>query len=151
MKALKQIVGAVIIALVAYQWFTQGSNNSTPAPQTEVGFEIQDNRALERAIANRQSDVQVSGRGQVIKLLRDDLKGSRHQKFILRIPSGKTLLIAHNIDLAPRINSLREGDTISFYGEYEWEAKGGVVHWTHHDPNKRHIDGWLKHKGKLYQ
>ncbi|MGZ4955632.1 MAG: DUF3465 domain-containing protein [Methylobacter sp.] len=52
---------------------------------------------------------------------------------------------------APRINSLREGDSIQFYGEYEWNNKGGVVHWTHRDPNGSHQAGWLQHQGKRYQ
>lgn len=106
---------------------------------------------LLQAIQNRQSNIQVSGEGRVIKILADDNSGSRHQKFILKITSGNTLLIAHNIDLAPRISSLREGDNVSFYGEFEWNPKGGVIHWTHHDPQGRHVSGWLKHNGRLYQ
>ena len=106
---------------------------------------------LQKAYKNRQSDLQVQGKGVVIKLLSDDLKGSRHQKFILKLNTGQTLLISHNIDLAPRIDRLRTGDTVEFYGEYEWNSKGGVIHWTHHDPDGRHIGGWLKHKDKTYQ
>jgi hypothetical protein len=106
---------------------------------------------LLQAIQSHQSNIQVSGEGRVIKILADDNSGNRHQKFILRIASGNTLLIAHNIDLAPRISSLREGDNVSFYGEYEWNPKGGVIHWTHHDPQGRHESGWLKHNGRLYQ
>ena len=106
---------------------------------------------LQNAYKNRQSHLQVQGKGVVIKLLRDDLKGSRHQKFILKLSTGQTLLISHNIDLAPRINRLRTGDTVAFHGEYEWNSKGGVIHWTHHDPGGSHIGGWLKHKDKTYQ
>lgn len=106
---------------------------------------------LKEAFENRQSNLQVQGEGKVIRLLKDDLDGSKHQRFIIKVSSGHTVLIAHNIDLAPRINSISNGDYVGFYGEYEWNTKGGVVHWTHHDPNKHHVGGWLKHKGKTYQ
>ena len=106
--------------------------------------------SISKAFTNRSSNIQVQGVGTIIKILRDDLEGSRHQKFIIRLFSGHTLLIAHNIDLAPRINSIGNGDSIEFYGEYEWNSKGGVIHWTHHDPKRKHVGGWLKHKGKQY-
>ncbi len=94
---------------------------------------------------------QVSGIGTVTRVLSDDNDGSRHQRFILEMSSGRTLLVAHNIDLAPRISSLRTGDTVSFYGEYETNQQGGVIHWTHHDPQGRHVGGWLEHNGRRYQ
>lgn len=106
---------------------------------------------IEKAFQNRSSDIQVQNTGTVIKILKDDLKGSRHQKFILRLSSGHTLLVSHNIDLAPRINGIKMGDKIEFNGEYEWNAKGGIIHWTHHDPRGRHETGWLKHNGRTYQ
>lgn len=81
----------------------------------------------------------------------DDTNGSRHQRLILRLASGQTLLIAHNIDIAPRIAALKSGDPIAFYGQYEWNAEGGVIHWTHRDPNGQHVAGWLKHNGMIYQ
>lgn len=94
---------------------------------------------------------QASGTGTVIRILSDDNDGSRHQRFIIRLPGGRTLLIAHNIDLAPRINGIREGDTVEFHGEYAANSKGGVIHWTHHDPQGRHPHGWLRHQGHTYQ
>lgn len=94
---------------------------------------------------------QMCGSGTVIKLLSDDNKGSRHQRFIIEQSSGKTLLFAHNIDLAPKIGSLKKGGFIKFCGEYENNAKGGVVHWTHHDPQKRHTAGWIEYNGQKYE
>lgn len=103
------------------------------------------------AYATQASGLQVSSSGTVVKLLPDDNKGSRHQRFILKLSNSQTVLIAHNIDLAPKILSLRKGDIVKFNGEYEWNSKGGVVHWTHHDPAGRHQGGWLKHNGSTYK
>lgn len=106
--------------------------------------------SLSDVIAKRSSGVEVEGEGVVIKLLPDDREGDRHQRFIIRIASGETLLIAHNIDASARIDSLHQGDRISFRGEYEWNDRGGVVHWTHSDRRGRHAAGWLLHNGVKY-
>ena len=105
----------------------------------------------ETAFKNNFSHIQVTGQGSISKILRDDNEGRRHQKFILRLPSGQTLLVAHNIDLAPRLDGINIGDTIEFFGQYEWNPKGGVLHWTHHDPRGRHKSGWLRYNGRTYQ
>ena len=103
------------------------------------------------AFENQLSSLQVKGEGTVEKVLKDDTRGSRHQRLILRIAEGHTVLIAHNIDLAPRVEDVAAGDRLEFYGEYEYNDKGGVVHWTHRDPRGTHRDGWLRHNGRLYQ
>lgn len=107
--------------------------------------------AIARAFEQRTSNVQVEGWGVVRRVLSDDNEGSRHQRFVVALASGQTLLIAHNIDLAPRVAGLSKGDVVSFSGEYIWNAEGGVIHWTHHDPSKRHTAGWIKHNGEVYQ
>lgn len=125
------------------------------APQSTVPQPTQalagNDEALARAFERRARDLQVEGQGIVRKVLSDDNDGSRHQRFVVALASGQTLLIAHNIDLAPRVVGLREGDVVSFSGEYEWTPEGGVIHWTHHDPGKRHPAGWIKYNGKVYQ
>jgi hypothetical protein len=110
-----------------------------------------DDNAIGRAFANRESDIQVEGKGTVIRLLSDDVNGPRHQRFIVKLASGQTLLISHNIDIAPRISELTVGDSVRFNGEYVWNEKGGTIHWTHHDPRGRHVAGWVVHNGKTYQ
>ena len=110
-----------------------------------------DDDAIAHAFATRASDIQVGGEGTVVRVLADDMNGSQHQRFIVRLTSGQTLLITHNIDIAPRINGLEEGDSVRFYGEYVWNAKGGVIHWTHHDPRGKHVAGWIMHNGKTYK
>ena len=138
------IIFAVAYGLEFYQdQAVSTSDSSTWSPDSSS--------VIEAAFNNRQSDVQVQGQGTVVRVLSDDVDGSRHQRFILELDSGQALLIAHNIDLAPRLNELSKGDTVSFYGEYEWNEKGGVIHWTHTDPNHRHADGWLKYRGRIYQ
>ena len=144
---MKQFTLLIVVVLSLYGYIDKNPNFI----QSFTNQSTTGDSALTRAYENRKSSVQVSGSGVVIQSLADDTSGSRHQKFILKMSSGQTLLIAHNIDLAPRINSLGKGDTLEFYGEYEWNSKGGVVHWTHHDPRGNHVGGWLKHNGTTYQ
>ncbi len=99
--------------------------------------------AVERAFRERVSGVWVEVEGTVERTLADDREGSRHQRFILRLASGQTLLVAHNIDLAERV-PLREGDRVAVRGEYEWNERGGVLHWTHRDPRGRRRGGWVR-------
>jgi hypothetical protein len=105
---------------------------------------VEDDGSLQRAINARADGVPVTGRGVVQRLLPDDRDGSPHQRIIVRVTGGGTVLIAHNLDLGARIAPLAEGDTLEFAGEYAWNAKGGVVHWTHPDPRGGHRAGWLR-------
>ncbi|MEW6997692.1 DUF3465 domain-containing protein [Colwelliaceae bacterium BS250] len=109
------------------------------------------NSQISHAFKSKKSALQVQGYGSVLKILADDLNGSRHQRFILAISNQHTILVTHNIDLAPKIKTLKQGDVVVFNGEYEWNEKGGVVHWTHYDPDNRREDGWLKHNDVTYQ
>ncbi len=144
---MKKLFIALLIGIGIYAYV---QNNPAVIPSfTEES--VRTDQAITDAYQNRLSDIQVSGSGKVSRILRDDNEGSRHQRFILRLSSGQTLLIAHNIDLAPKINTLQEGDVVQFFGEYEWNSKGGVVHWTHHDPGGSHVGGWLKHDGRKYE
>lgn len=108
------------------------------------------NARVIEAFQGRKSNVFVQGEGKVVKLLPDDNKGSRHQKFLVRISLEQTLLFAHNVDLAPRV-PLEINDMIEFRGEYIFNPKGGVMHWTHHDPKGELNGGWVVHAGKRYE
>ena len=142
---LNRLTAVVVCALV---WT---ACSSAIRPSGRNGVVDVDDSPIRRAFNNRESGVQVEGEGVVTRILEDDLSGSSHQRFILRLQSGQTLLIAHNIDVAPRVAGIQEGDRVSFYGVYEWNEKGGTVHWTHHDPQGKHVAGWLKHNGRIYQ
>ena len=134
---------------------SSASNTATVAEveQVEQGQVAaqSDNSAVIQAYKNKKSDIFVEGSGLVKKLLPDDNKGSRHQKFLVTVSDEQTLLFAHNIDLAPRIEAIQVGDSVQFRGEYVYNPKGGVVHWTHHDPQGGNKVGWIKHNGKIYE
>ncbi|MDR1322099.1 MAG: DUF3465 domain-containing protein [Gracilibacteraceae bacterium] len=123
---------------------------ATPATDPAAPADSSDD-VLARLFEQKESDVQVEGSGVVSMLLSDDNDGDRHQRFILELASGQTLLIAHNIDIAPRLDGLAAGDTVEFYGEYYYNEQGGGIHWTHRDPGGKHTDGWLKWDGEIYQ
>lgn len=152
---LDKLLLAAVLAGAAYLGLAPALRPDTsppaaPSPATQPRPDATD-AALENAYQTRARNQQVRGRGTVIKLLADDNAGSRHQRFILKLNSGRTLLISHNIDLAPRLDALQVGDSVEFNGEYEWNSKGGLLHWTHHDPQGRHEAGWLKHRERIYQ
>lgn len=149
MKKLVLVI-AIIAAIYGWQRFNSPGDSSSPAAISS-GSAVNVDNELESAFQEQRSGVQTRGEGVVTRILDDDTNGSRHQRFILRLASGRTLLVAHNIDLAPRIASLSPGDTVAFNGQYEWNEKGGLIHWTHHDPNGQHEAGWLKHNGETYQ
>jgi molybdopterin converting factor small subunit len=144
---MKKLLLIIVVVALAYGYVQESGIPIHSLPILSGGSES----TLQTAYRNRESNLQVKGEGTVIRILPDDLEGSRHQKFMLKTTSGQTLLVAHNIDLAPKINEIKNGDLIQFHGEYEWNSKGGVIHWTHHDPNNMHTDGWLKHEGRTYQ
>ena len=131
------------------------SSTAAPAPDTRGGstgapsVPSSDGGAgrIAQAVAQRESGFMVTVDARVKKTLPDDNEGSRHQRFLIDLSSGHTLLVAHNIDLAERI-PLGRGDAVRVHGQYEWNEKGGVLHWTHHDPAKRHEGGWIEFEGR---
>jgi len=143
---------AVLITTVAAFFAFVFVSCASTGPATEQRSKpLVDDSPIGRAFASGASDIQVEGEGTVIRVLPDDLNGPRHQRFIVQLASGQTLLMTHNIDIAPRIDGLKVDDSVSFNGEYVWNEKGGVIHWTHHDPQGRHVAGWVVHNGKTYK
>ena len=115
----------------------------TAAPRPGTG-------EVAEAFHARRSNVQVVTGGRVIRVLPDDREGSRHQRFIIRVDRDVSVLVAHNIDLAPRV-PVAPGDSVELRGEYEWSPRGGVIHWTHRDPDARREAGWIRRDGRLFQ
>jgi hypothetical protein len=158
-QKLKPVIFILLAIMLIAQWIlnerkisstqqTESANNNVAESQVRA---MRDNPELQTAFDNKKSNLWITGSGEIIKLLSDDDNGSRHQRFLVKVNPAQTILIAHNIDLADRVANLQLGDMIQFYGEYEWNEKGGVVHWTHHDPSAKKTGGWIKHNDITYQ
>ena len=154
MKKLTLSAALIIIALAAYMEFNGTERHEETGQTNDIVSETEhctSDEEIGRLYRENISDVQITACGTVERLLSDDEEGSRHQRMIMRLSCGQTLLIAHNIDIAGRVDGVREGSRLIVFGEYEWNGKGGVVHWTHRDPNGAHVDGWIEYQGKRYQ
>lgn len=134
----------LIIGLLVLAWQGWEAWDRARTPRSE-GL-----AALQAAYEAEQSGVMVEATGRIQKVLPDDREGDRHQKFILDIDRRHTVLVSHNIDLAPRA-PVQEGDTVTVFGQYEWSEPGGVLHWTHRDPQGRRAGGWIRLKGITYE
>ena len=170
-KQVRKLVGVVAVIIVAWLGYGQvqdGSQSSAPTPsaspatasentasQDTGGFDFSGvySEAADQilsAFQSERSDMWIEAGGKVQRVLADDSEGSRHQRFIVQLPNDHTILIAHNIDLAQRV-PVKPGDPVSFFGEFEWNDRGGVIHWTHHDPGNRREGGWIRHKSTTYR
>lgn len=138
-------------ALAGALLYLARSTHPTPPASDDSRPVSPESSSVDRAFESRRSDVPVEGRGTVVRILPDDDSGSRHQRFVLRLDSGTTVLVAHAIDVAGRVSPLQVGDELSFRGEYVWNSRGGLVHWTHHDPAGRHAAGWIRRGDRTWE
>lgn len=150
MKKQFLILLAICLAL-SFTACRPASNSQQLASTPTATATKMDAGAIVEAYSTHRNLPLVQGAGIVVKVLKDDTKGSQHQKFLLKVSDNITILIAHNIDLAPRVADIQVGDTVAFKGEYVYTPKGGTVHWTHKDPRGNHAAGWLQHNGKKYE
>lgn len=151
-RSLIRIVPALIVlVVVGLQLWVRPSSNGPPsaAPIAPAGPGTA-NAALQAAALAHTSGIEVDANGRVTRLLPDDNEGARHQRFIVRVADNLTILVAHNQDLAPRV-PVRQGDSVAVRGEYVWNDRGGLIHWTHHDPAHRHQPGWIEYRGRRYE
>jgi hypothetical protein len=144
MKAIMTLVAAAAVLLGAGRFLTGGGEGGAAS------------LAQLDAAARQNAQAPVSGqmlrvRGRVQRLLPDDHDDSPHQRFIIVSDDGRSLLVAHNLDLAPRLDGLKVGQSVLVYGQYEWNPEGGVLHWTHDDPAGQHEAGYIEWQGRRYQ
>ena len=73
-----------------------------------------------------------------------------HEQFIIKLTSQDlTVEIEHNISIAKRV-PVTDGDHVIVHGEYIWNAQGGLIHFTHHDPQGTHENGYIVDNGTTY-
>lgn len=117
-------------------------------PGGTAGNALDYSQALDAQSRQAQS-VPITITARVFRLLPDDRRGSPHERFLIKLPNESTILIAHNINLAPYV-PLGVGDLVTISGEFIWNAKGGVIHYTHRPTNVRHKGGYIDFNGKRY-
>jgi len=148
-RSAQLMILAIVLATGAYLFLTRAEGGA-PGSATSGWLPDGGPGQIAEAFQARRSGVLVETAGRVERLLSDDRDGSRHQRFIVRVDGSMTVLVAHNIDLAPRV-PLAVGDSVELRGEYEWNPQGGVIHWTHDDPDGHHPGGWIRYGDRMYR
>ena len=115
------------------------------------GSAMADDAAIVADFQNHRSNVEVTADGTVVLLLPDRTSSTgTHEQFIIKLTSQDlTVEIEHNISIAARV-PVAQGDHVIVHGEYVWTAKGGLIHFTHHDPQGTHEGGYIVDNGKTY-
>ncbi|HSE52051.1 MAG TPA: DUF3465 domain-containing protein [Gemmatimonadales bacterium] len=155
-RALRIAALLVVLAVVSYAFGRSRAQRAEPAPAPAAEpapplVPTSTDAAILAAITQHRSEIWGVVAGTVERLLEDDRKGIPHQRFIIRIETGTTILVDYNLDLAPRITPLDVGDSVVVRGEYHWSEQGGRIHWVHRDPSGAPGGGWLRVRGKIYQ
>jgi len=127
-------------AVVAAVWLVACGGSARP-----------DDAAIVADYHNHQSNVEVTADGSVVRLLPDRTSSTgTHEQFIIKLSSGDiTIEVEHNISIAARV-PVALGDHVIVHGEYIWNSQGGLIHFTHHDPNGSHEGGYIQDNGKTY-
>ncbi len=165
-RVILQLLMTIVLALLGRKKAGSQSPEATPSsrktPRQPVSKSGANKRAsskssatvedtIAKLFAARQSDQIVTSSGLIVKILPDDLHdddgSGKHQQFLVEV-GNVTIKIAHNMKFGEV--PVEEGETVHFKGEYEWNDRGGCIHWTHQDPKGWHEDGWIEYQGKRY-
>ncbi len=125
----------------------QKQNSAIKATKQDLNYEV-----LNAIKNSKELPFVIIKEAKVVKLLRNDNKGAKHQRWIIQIQEGITITVVYNLDLALKV-PLSAGDTIELAGELVFgdRYKDPILHWTHADPNKRRTDGYVLLNGKRYE
>ncbi len=103
---------------------------------------------------NARSRVEVTATGKVMRILGTRVGPSgTHEGFLVRLNGaaahGLTVRVEDNVDITGPI-PLATGDDVEVRGEYLYDPRGGLIHFTHHDPRARHAGGYVRVRDKVY-
>jgi hypothetical protein len=112
------------------------------------------NAAVYDAWRSGRSHVEVTASGSVARVLGERAGPSGlHEGFLVHLRGadghGLTVRVEDNVDVTGHI-PLRTGDDVVVRGEYIYDTRGGLIHYTHHDPRGHHSSGYVRVNGRLY-
>jgi len=149
--ALRAGTLATVLALVSIVCLCSScSIQKTRQPATIASSTVSDDSQIVQAEQAHSINMEVTGKATVKVLLPDDTVPPRHQRFVLELSNGSTVLVAHNIDEAEKV-PVDAGKSVVVHGVYIWKETGGVIHWTHHSDSFKHQGGWIEYASKHYQ
>lgn len=102
----------------------------------------------------QRSHVEVTASGVIARDLgtRSGVSAA-HEGFLLHLAGasgrGLTVRVEANVDFTGAM-PIAAGEPVVVRGEYEFDPRGGVIHWTHRDPRGRHPDGFIQIQNKRY-
>lgn len=135
--------------LAAVFGFSGATAIATTAEAARVAYPAGQTELISAQEANRGANfIEVSG-VKVVRLLNDDLTGSKHQKWVVQLANGREVAAVYNIDVTPRI-PLKVGDVISMGGQYIYDHGGGLLHWLHEDGRRHRPNGYVEVNGVRY-
>jgi len=112
------------------------------------------NAAIYNAWLTQHSHLEVTASGVIARDLgtRSGVSGT-HEGFLLHLSGasgrGLTVRVEANVDFTG-LMPIAAGEPVVVRGEYEFDSRGGVIHWTHRDPRGRHPDGYIQIQNKRY-
>jgi len=112
------------------------------------------NGAVYDAWRAQRSNVEVTAAGSVAGILglRRGPSGL-HEGFLLHLSGaaghGLTVRVEDNVDITGEI-PLAQGAQVEVRGEYVYDSRGGLIHYTHHDPRGRHPAGYVRVGDKTF-
>jgi hypothetical protein len=153
------VQGASALTDGSYDFGRNNNNNRNSRPNrrpsnTDLGIEKSNTPTndsdLVRAVNDRR-DVNFVAAGDVtvVEILPDDNSGLRHQKWKIRLSSGKDVLAVYNIDMGQKI-PMKIGDKMALAGQFKMTDIGPLIHWLHYDPRGTRPDGWVEINGVRY-